>query len=115
MGKVLLLSLLMFFMATKPVYTDKSEFISSQTEVLSVQWDGNALTVDVSKDITSYGGGNAMEYEVVSKILGQVFANPEVEFFTLLIEGEENALPEGTQILKYSRDDYENDYFCNTK
>lgn len=115
MGKVLVLSLLIFILATKPIYTDKSEFISSQTEVLGVQWEGSTLIVNVSRDITSYGGGNAMEYEIISRILNKAFSNPEVEFFTLLIEGEENALPEGTQILKYSRDDYENDYFCNTK
>ncbi|HHX61179.1 MAG TPA: hypothetical protein GX707_10780 [Epulopiscium sp.] len=115
MVKRLLLSLLLFVMATKPIYTDKNEFISSQTKVLGVQWNGNELIVDVSKDIASYGGGNAMEYEVVSQILGCVFANPEVEVFTLLIEGKEGYLPEGTQILKYSRDDYENNYFSNTK
>lgn len=115
MGKIIILSLLIFVMATKPIYTDKNEFISSQTEILSVQWEGNGLTVDVSKDITSYGGGNAAEYELVSEMLRQVFANPAVDHFTLLIEGEQNALPEGTQILKYSRDDYENDYICNTQ
>lgn len=112
---MLLLSVLLFFLATEPIYTDKSEFISSQTKVLSVQWDESELIVDVSKDIASYGGGNAMEYEVVSQILSQVFANSEVKVFTLLIEGEEKALPEGTQILKYSRDEYEKDYLCNTK
>ncbi len=115
MGKIIMLSLFIFIIATKPIYTDKSQFISSQTKVLGVQWNGNELILDVSKDIASYGGGNAMEYEVVSQLLDQVFANPEVEVFTLLIEGKEEYLPEGTQILNYSRDDYENNYFCDTK
>lgn len=111
----MILSLLIFFLVRKPIYTDQNEFISSQIEVLGVQWEENELIIDVSKDIVSYGGGNAMEYELVSQILNQVFTNSEVEYFTLLIEGGEATLPEGTQILKYSRDDYENDYFCNTK
>lgn len=115
MERLLLLSILFFFISTKPIYTDKSEFISSHTKILGVQWNENELILDVSKDIASYGGGNAMEYEVVSQILSQVFANPKIDVFTLLIEGQEDGFPEGTQILKYSRDDYENNYFCDTK
>lgn len=115
MVKIICLTLLLFFIRTEPIYTAKYEKTSSQIEVLSVQWKGNELIVDLSDEITSYGGGNAAEYAIISQVLGQVFSNSEVEVVTLLIEGEENNFPEGTQILKYSRDDYENDYFCNTK
>ena len=118
MVKIILLSLLLFCTKTKPIYTDnifKSDLISSQTKILGVQWNGQELIVDVSEEITSYGGGNAMEYAIVSEILNDVFSIPEVEKFTLLIEGEEEYLPEGTQILNYGRDEYEKDYICNTK
>ena len=118
MVKIICISLLLLCTSIKSNHTDKifkSELISSQTKILSVQWEGEKLIVNVSKEISSYGGGNAMEYALVSEILNYVFSIPEVETFTLLIEGEEEYLPEGTQILNYSRDEYENNYFCNSK
>lgn len=84
----------------------KNEFISSQTQVLGVQWDGNTLILDVSKDISSYGGGTAIEYEIMCQLLNTAFSIQEVECFTLLIEGEEEYLPEGTKILGYTRQRY---------
>ncbi len=39
MVRRLLLILFIFFIATKPVYTDKSEFVSSQGDTLSVQYE----------------------------------------------------------------------------
>ena len=38
MVRRLLLVLLLFILVTKPLYTDKNEFISSQESTLSVQW-----------------------------------------------------------------------------
>ena len=117
-------------MSTKPIYTTydesvlieekftalKEEYIPSQTEILSVQWSEGTLTIDVSSDITSYGGGNAMEYAILCGLLEMAFSIPQVESFTLLIEGQASCLPEGTQILDYTRERYnENNYFCNTK
>lgn len=120
----MILAMILFFINTKPIYTSyevnyevnievenkwsefKSEFIPSQTEILSVQWYGNELIVDVSRDIISYGGGNAMEYAVVGELLEMAFSIPEVESFTLLIEGEEDCLPEGTRISGYTRERY---------
>lgn len=133
MVKVIILTLALFLMSTKPVYTHyemgseietkfselKSEVIPSQIEILSVQWNGRELIVDVSEEITSYGGGNATEYEVVSQLLAMAFSIPEVESFTLLIEGEEDHLPEGTQISGYTRERYmekiRNDYHINNE
>lgn len=119
MEKTIFLIIILFFIGTKPLYTSyqpNTEFIPSQTEILSVQWNGNALTLDLSKEITSYGGGNAMESEVVRELLDVIFSIPDVDSFTLLIEGEEDGLPEGTQISNYTRERYdENNNFCNTK
>ena len=142
MEKAIVLMVILFLLNTKPIYTSdveynqvnngvysevnieienkwlgfKSEFIPSQTEILSVQWYGNELVVDVSKEIISYGGGNAMEYAIVGELLEAAFSIPEVESFTLLIEGKEDCLPEGTRILGYTRERYnENNYFRNTK
>jgi len=130
MVKVIILIITLFFISTKPIYTTydesalikekfttlKGEYIPSQTEILSVQWNEGALIIDVSKDITSYGGGNAMEYEILCELLEMAFSIPEVESFTLLIEGQASCLPEGTQILNYTRERYnEEGYFCNTK
>lgn len=86
----------------------KNEFIPSQTKVLSVQWDGKTLVVDVSKEIGDYGGGTAIEHEIMCQLLNTAFSIQEVEVFTLLIEGEEKYLPEGTEILNYTRQRYLN-------
>ena len=133
MVKVIILTVAIFFMNTRPIYTSydinaeienkfrelKSEFIPSQTEILSVQWCGRELIVDVSRDITSYGGGNAMEYAIVGELLETAFSIPDAESFTLLIEGEEDCLPEGTQISGYTRERYTqnilNDYDVNNE
>lgn len=84
----------------------KNEFIPSQTKILSVQWDGKILVVDVSKEIGDYGGGTAIEHEIMCQLLNTAFSIQEVEVFTLLIEGEEKYLPEGTEILNYTRERY---------
>ena len=130
MVKIIILIVTLFFMTTKPIYTTydeailveekftalKSEYIPSQTEILSVQWSEAALTIDVSSDITSYGGGNAMEYAILCELLEMVFSIPQVESFTLLIEGQASYLPEGSQILNYTRERYnEDNYFRNAK
>lgn len=109
MEKIIWLTVLLFFARSEPIYTDY-QFISSQTKILGVQWNDGELILDVSEDIASYGGGNAMEYEVVSNVLDQVFSDPKVDVFTLLIEGEEKELPEGTQLLKYTREQYMENY-----
>lgn len=120
MVKIIILTATIFIMSIRPIYTS-CEFIPSQTELLGVQLNDGELVVNVSKDITSYGGGNAMEYAVLGELLEKAFFYPSVDSFTLLIEGEEAFLPEGTQILDYSRERYEegilngDNYFCHKK
>lgn len=80
---------------------------SSQTKVLDLKYEDNVLTVDLSKEIIVYGGGNAAESYVAYTLLDWGFTSTEAEYITLLIEGEADKFPEGGDYTLYMREDYE--------
>lgn len=85
------------------VNEDKMLFVPGGVKILDVFFDvGQAhLTVNLSADISAYGG-TFFESKLVEKIFANVRGIGDVEFLTILIEGELRYLPEGTLIHKNS-------------
>lgn len=80
---------------------------ASQIEILDLKYEENVLVIDLSKELISYGGGNAAESYIGETLLRWGFENTKAEFVSLLIEGEIDAFPEGSQYACYMRTDYE--------
>lgn len=86
---------------------EKTLNYSSQIEILDLKYERNVLTIDLSKEITLYGGGNTAEQYVCYALLTWGFENTKAEFVSLLVEGEMNTFPEGGDYTLYMRGDYE--------
>lgn len=81
---------------------------SSQIKVLDLKWKEETIIINLSKDIINYGGGNTTEFIVSQLILDWAFNNTPANAVTLLIEGKEAVLPEGTEVSYYTRENYLN-------
>ena len=68
-------------------------------EVLSIEMADGLLTVDVSEDILGYGG-SAFERALVAQLKQIASDIPGADSLTLLIEGEEGLLVQGTAIYR---------------
>lgn len=86
---------------------EKTLNYSSQIKILELKYEGNVLTIDLSKDLILYGGGNTAEQYVCYLLLTWGFENTKAEFVSLLVEGEMNTFPEGGDYVLYMRGDYE--------
>jgi len=56
----------------------------------------DVMTLDFSKDLTSYGGGTEKETGIINQILYSMKQVKGLNKMKILVEGKENALPEGT-------------------
>ena len=79
---------------------------SSQIKILDLKWEEDTLIINLSKDILNYGGGNTTEFIVSQSILDWAFTNTKAQAVTLLIDGGDEALPEGTEFSYYTRENY---------
>ena len=74
--------------------------VPEDVTVLSIVIENGLLTLDVSENILSFGGGNAFEFALTSQLLAIAAEIPEVERFSLAIEGEMRHLPEGSELIE---------------
>ncbi|MGL4798900.1 MAG: hypothetical protein ACRCWY_05815 [Cellulosilyticaceae bacterium] len=81
--------------------------MTSQIQVLDLQYKEDTLQMNLSKELISYGGGNEAEYQVVTQLLRWGFEEAEAANITLLVEGRSDRFPEGTCIVDYTKVDYE--------
>ncbi|MGL5675104.1 MAG: hypothetical protein ACRDDX_01675 [Cellulosilyticaceae bacterium] len=81
--------------------------MTSQIQVLDLQYKEDTLQMNLSKELISYGGGNEAEYQAVSQLLRWGFEEAEAANITLLVEGRSDRFPEGTCIVDYTKVDYE--------
>ena len=86
---------------------EKTLNYSSQIEILDLKYERDVLTIDLSKELTLYGGGNTAEQYVCYSLLAWGFENTKAVFVSLLVEGEMNVFPEGGDYTLYMRGDYE--------
>ena len=78
-------------------------FMPPNVRLISAKFspENGLLVINVSREIKAYGG-NFFENMLVERILQNARALPEVKFLTLLIEGQLQALPEGSLIYQVS-------------
>ncbi|MCT4685863.1 GerMN domain-containing protein [Vallitalea sp.] len=81
-------------------------FIPEKVTITNILFINGSLEIEVSEDMLNYGG-TAREISMVDQILATVFANNEIEEFSLFIEGDREVLNEGTTIKEYTRDEWE--------
>lgn len=80
---------------------------TSQIKILDLQYRKGKLTIDLSKEVIVYGGGNEAEYVVICELLEWGFEETPAEAITLLIEGSIEGFPEGNQIQQCTKEVYE--------
>lgn len=83
---------------------------TSQITLLDLQYTEGYLVMDLSHQLISYGGGNAVEYQVIKALLDWGFQYEDVDYITLKIEGSTHHFPEGNEVIAYDRDRY-NTYY----
>lgn len=81
------------------------------TEILSVSLESNALTVNISAELVSYGGGSAYEWILLNSLLYTLAGFNEITSVQILVDGETiEYLPEGTTMNKVFTIDHEYRY-----
>lgn len=74
-----------------------SASIPAETKVLQVTINEDLLILNVSREIKNYGG-TANEEALTRQLVETALAMPGIAKVTLLIEGKEDYLPEGSRI-----------------
>lgn len=87
--------------------SEDMKWMTSQNVVLEVKYQLGHATVNLASEVTQYGGGTHMEYMLGKLIMSAVFENKEVDTLTILIEGTEDAFPEGSDYSYCTRKHYE--------
>lgn len=90
--------------------SEDMKWMTSQNKVLEVQWKEGNVTVNLHEDIIGYGGGTYTEYILGALIMEAVFENSEAEVVTILVDGEPDCFPEGSDYTDCTREDYETYY-----
>ena len=75
--------------------------VPENVQVLDITFEDGLLTVDVSEDIVLYGGGSAFEMALVAQLTEIAGVVPGVDRLTLLIEGKEQPLAQGTKLVSF--------------
>jgi spore germination protein GerM len=83
----------------------EDKIIPEGTKLLSYSLEDHHLILDFSEEIKNYGG-TLREQWIVSQILSTGFSMPEVNYITVLIEGQKDYFPEGTIIDAYKKEDW---------
>lgn len=84
--------------------------LTSQIQVLDLQYTKGILLIDLSEELISYGGGNAAEHMIIKELLKWGFENIQADKITLLVDGSIEGFPEGTLIHQWTREVYTNYY-----
>lgn len=84
----------------EPSGKDALPFISEGTKLLSVKIYKEHLIIDVSRQITDYGGGTAFEQALVNTLVQNARQLSGISTVSLLIEGKPEYLPEGTGVFE---------------
>ena len=83
----------------------EESIIPKEVKIMDIRVENSSLYLNISKDIKNYGG-TLTEQWIVYQILDTGFAISGVENITVLIEGQEDYLPEGTIIKSYSKEEW---------
>lgn len=81
-------------------------FVPENTKLVDIKLNERHLSIYVSSEIKSYGGGSAWEAALVEGILRTGFAITEVDELTLYIGGQIDFLPEGIMLNNYRKEDF---------
>lgn len=84
--------------------------MTSQNKVLQVEYKDGQVTVNLHKDMIGYKGGTHTEYILGALVMEAVFENSDAEILTILVEGKEDKLPEGSRYIACTRQNYESYY-----
>lgn len=85
---------------------EETMVMTSQIEILDLQYEEGVLSIDLSDNVLEYGGGNQAEYQLVQSLLRWGFENTDADHISLLVGGRYDRLPEGTQVICYPRERY---------
>lgn len=84
--------------------------MTSQNKVLEVNYKDKQVTVNLHRDMIGYKGGTHTEYILGALIMEAVFENSDAETLTILVDGKEDKLPEGSRYIDCTRQNYETYY-----
>lgn len=122
--KKIIIGITLFFILTENIYAEQTQVInqktiesylkkvqvlsgmSSQIEILDLQYKDNVVIIDFSPNIVKYGGGNYTERMIGTLMMEMTFNQTEAKALTLLVEGKTNLFPEGTDFSYCTREDY---------
>lgn len=120
--KIIIAVLVLFFIFTDRIYAKEWDIVSldkvleniqketgltSQIEVLGVEYEEDKVVIDLSKELISYGGGTYTEYVIGAKLMEWVFENSDADLMGIKVEGEFILLPEGSDYSTCTRTNYE--------
>ena len=80
--------------------------LTSQIDILALEYREGSLVIDLSSAIKGYGGGNTAEVEVISNLLEWSFNQEKVEQVTLLVDGSIEGFPEGNIVHQWTKEEY---------
>ncbi|MGL4737350.1 MAG: hypothetical protein ACRCW2_07865 [Cellulosilyticaceae bacterium] len=121
-GKFIAFAVVLFFIFTETIYAKamdpkslspviqsikEESGMTSQIKVLSVKYEEDKVTINLSKELVAYGGGTYTEYIIGAKLMEWVFTHTEANMMCLQIEGKDVLLPEGSDYSACTRENYE--------
>lgn len=124
MVKKILIGVTLFFILTGKIYAAQPEIIepkiiqaylekvqvlsgmSSQIEILDLQYNEDVVNLNFSPSIIQYGGGNYTERMIGTLMMEMVFENTQAKVLTLLVDGKNDLFPEGSGFSYCTKEDY---------
>lgn len=96
-----------FIMFSK-VFISSQAFNPGNIRILGVSFCEQCkhLVIDLSTEILNYGG-SYFEYRLINKLIKNAATLPNVNYFTILIDGQLRYLPEGTLIYRVCLSKYQ--------
>ena len=83
-------------------------YIPKGTKILNIERINNALYVNISREILSFGGGSCYEIGLIRQLLYNIFQFKEINSVTIYIDNNIIFFPEGSLIHNYTRKEFNN-------
>ncbi|MGL4345157.1 MAG: hypothetical protein ACRCTE_08175 [Cellulosilyticaceae bacterium] len=81
--------------------------MTSQIDILGVKYENEEVTINLSKDLLSYGGGTYTEYIIGTRLMEWAFTETHAKVMKLEVEGDTVPLPEGSDYSFCTKQSYE--------
>jgi hypothetical protein len=109
------------------IYLEKIKVLSgmtSQIQILGLEYTKETLIIDFDESIFSYGGGNYTERMIAAMMMEMVFTYTSYESMGITVNGQNVLFPEGNDFSYFTKEmyltiyklseDYDEDYrICN--